>query len=436
MRSFGGPARVRAVRLVQAGTLALLAACSNTQEPPLTPAGGGAAAGQAGAVGTAGGMPITGTAGQPSTAGAAGSSGQSGGAGQSGESGTSGAGTGGDGGGGAAGAAGATGAAGAAGDAGSPPEEPCDKDLEPMPGQDECTAPLKPGDDRLCEFTYNGTTRRFMVYAPPSYDACKPASLVMDCHGATESIEVHTGKEGFNADSPLGYGSSWRRAIQGDNVVVVTPEGVNLYWSQAADAAFLNEVTDMVEAIADIDPEKRYLSGISMGGMITVETACEDAERWRGMVPVAMLSNTCPSLARPMPAMIFHATTDSITSYPDSRALAESMAELNNCQGGPVEDALVFGGPNTGDAAVCFETPPGPGAPDATDPYAVPLVACPPARPESSCVLWDQCDEGVEVVFCTVEAAGQVYGGHLLYTNDTGLNLPALAWPFLKKFQQ
>ena len=34
------------------------------------------------------------------------------------------------------------------------------------------------------------------------------------------------------------------------------------------------------------------------------------------------------------------------------------------------------------------------------------------------------------------QAADQVYGGHLLYNNDTGLSLPALAWPFLKKFQK
>jgi poly(3-hydroxybutyrate) depolymerase len=335
---------------------------------------------------------------------------------------------------GTAGVGGGAGTAGKAGMAGAPAEEPCEKDLEPMAGQDDCTAPLKPGDDRLCELSYNGSTRRYYVYAPPTFNACKPAALVVDCHGASESIEVHVGKEGFRADSPLGYGSSWRRAVQGDNVVVVTPEGVSLRWSQASDAAFLNTVTDRVEMIADIDPEKVYLSGISMGGMITAETACEDAERWRGMVPVAMLTNTCPSLSRPMPAMIFHAETDSITSYAGSRSLAESMAELNNCQNGPIADAMVFGGASSSPDPVCFEMPPGAGSPSAADPYATPLVACPSDRPVSTCTKWDQCDEGVEVVFCTVEAADQIYGGHLLYTNDTGLNLPALAWPFLKKF--
>jgi hypothetical protein len=118
------------------------------------------------------------------------------------------------------------------------------------------------------------------------------------------------------------------------------------------------------------------------------------------------------------------------------RALAADMAELNNCQNGPVADAMVFGGASSSTEPVCFETPPVPGGPDATDPYAVPYAACPSSAPETTCELWDQCDEGVEVVHCTVEAASQVYGGHLLYNNDTGLVLPALAWPFLKKFQK
>ena len=58
---------------------------------------------------------------------------------------------------------------------------------------------------------------------------------------------------------------------------------------------------------------------------------------------------------------------------------------------------------------------------------------CPAARPETKCDLWTECDEGVEVMMCSVNAANQEIGGHILYTNDTGLSLPALAWPFLKK---
>jgi hypothetical protein len=337
-------------------------------------------------------------------------------------------------------AGGAPGSAGSAGTGdpggaggGEAPEQPCAADMMPNPDSaDPCTAPLRPGEDRLCEFSYMGAMRKFYIYAPPSYSSCVPASLILDCHGASESAEVHIGVERFNPDAPLGYGSSWRLAVQGDNAIVVTPEGVGLRWARGSDPAFLNTVADMVEATAMVDPEKRYITGISMGGMITVETGCQDTMRWRGMSPVAMLSNPCTSIDRPIPHIAFHATTDTLTSYEDDEALAHDMAMHNGCD--PTPTTVSYGGPNTSDEVACFAMPYGAGSPDAPDPFAIPLSACPADRPEASCQIWAGCDEGVEVRFCTVPGNNQTLGGHLLYRNDTSLALGPLAWQFFKKF--
>jgi poly(3-hydroxybutyrate) depolymerase len=277
-----------------------------------------------------------------------------------------------------------------------------------------------------------GAMRKFYIYAPPSYSSCAPASMILDCHGASESAEVHIGVERFSADAPLGYGSSWRLAVQGDNAIVVTPEGTGLRWARASDPAFLNTVADMVEATAMVDPEKRYITGISMGGMITVETGCQDTMRWRGMSPVAMLSNPCASIDRPIPHIAFHAMTDQLTSYADDVALADDMVMHNGCD--PTPTTVYYGGPNTSDEVACFATPYGVGSPDAEDPFSIPLSACPADRPEANCKVWTGCDEGVEVRFCTVPGANQQLGGHLLYRNDTSLALGPLAWQFFKKF--
>ncbi len=302
-------------------------------------------------------------------------------------------------------------------------------------GASACTAPLQPGDDRLCEYSLGGKQRKFYVYAPPSFDPSKPATLIVDNHGLSESSEVHIGKSSFSANRPKGYGSGWRRAIQGDNVVVATPQGLNNSWSQQTDIPYLNDVADKVEKMATIDPERVYVTGISMGGMMTFATACADAERWRGMVSIATLSTACPKIARPIPLISFHSETDTLTSYPNDRKGTEAVAKQNNCKRGPTPLAT-FGGANSSPLPFCFKNPPKDGGPDATDPYAIPMAPCPTTAKESTCVQWDECDEGVKVVFCTVSAASQYLGGHLLYTNDTGLNVAVMGWDFLKQFQK
>jgi hypothetical protein len=95
---------------------------------------------------------------------------------------------------------------------------------------------------------------------------------------------------------------------------------------------------------------------------------------------------------------------------------------------------MQYGGSGSSPDPVCFVTPNGIGAPDAKDPYHIPLQPCPTSAKPTTCVSYTQCDDGVEVVFCTVAASSQPLGGHILYNNDTQLDLSAIAWPFLKKF--
>lgn len=168
-----------------------------------------------------------------------------------------------------------------------------------------------------------------------------------------------------------------------------------------------------------------------MSGMQTVATGCDNAKRWRGMAPVAMLTQSCAKHDRPTPTIPFHAMGDTLTSYADDRATMESIAKHNNCKMGPT-DSVNYGGSMSATDPFCVTMSNNVGDPDAADRFTYPLMSC--AGLETKCVSWTGCDEGVEVVFCTVNAMSQPIGGHILYANDSQLALGVVGWNFFKKF--
>src|SRR3974390_183501 len=59
---------------------------------------------------------------------------------------------------------------------------PCTKTVTPSM---DCSAPLAPGDQKYCTLG----TRKYYIYAPKTFDVCKPAALVIDAHGATQTAQ-------------------------------------------------------------------------------------------------------------------------------------------------------------------------------------------------------------------------------------------------------
>ena len=190
---------------------------------------------------------------------------------------------------------------------------------------------------------------------------------------------------------------------------------------------------DQVEKIGNVNPDHVYVTGISMGGMMTVAVGCDNAKRWHGMAPVAMLSQTCSKLERPTPTISFHATGDQLTNYMDDKTNMQKIADFNHCKTGPT-DSVQYGGPMTSMDPYCITMANGVGDPDAPDRFSYPLAACDSSLPATKCVSWTECDDGVEVVFCTVPADKQPIGGHILYANDSHLAIGVVAWEFFKKF--
>ncbi|MEQ9324200.1 MAG: prolyl oligopeptidase family serine peptidase [Polyangiaceae bacterium] len=291
----------------------------------------------------------------------------------------------------------------------------------PVPqGDDPCTAPLAPGTERECVFDFGGVQRRFLVYAPASYDACSPSAVVVDAHGATETAEQHAGLEPFMT-WPNGLGSGWRLVADREGFVVVTPQGIGNQWNPS-DVDFVVEVERMVTTIANVDPERVYLTGISNGGFLSYWTACRDLGVFKGFAPVAGgYSGSC-QVTQAAPLIGFHATGDSIVPYAAGVDGAALWAEALHCNSGP-SPSDSHGGSSSNGKEHCIESM-------GNDQWK--LVACDPALPMATCQSWTDCDGGQRVTFCDVPGESQPVGGHILYFNDTQLSLAAVAWEFFQ----
>lgn len=290
----------------------------------------------------------------------------------------------------------------------------------------ECGGTLQPGDDRKCTVD----SRTYYVYAPANYNPSQPTALVVDAHGAMETAEEHAGRDTeFCANGMCwpGKGSGWRLEadMPGAGFIVITPQGTNNMWRQSDEDFILNAV-EQVKGIANIDPAKVYITGISNGAAMTYWAGCPNTDVFSGMSPVAGGAN-CSSIGKAVPVITFDAQPD--FAYESSVSASDTMVELNNCRSGP-EVWLTVDKNYT--EPVCRNDP------YTTNPKLVPCSSISPAIQPTVCKRWTNCDRGVEVVFCDVApgtshgAANAASDAHILYGNNSYLNLPSLAWRFFK----
>jgi poly(3-hydroxybutyrate) depolymerase len=397
--------------------------------------GGGSGAG--GTLGT-GGSPFNASGGSPSSTGSGGSFPGSSGGGAAGTVGSGGfPAAGGQGQGGIPSEGGSTGVGGTTGTGGqtTAPDDAagtaCTKQITPSM---DCSAPLAPGDDKSCMVG----TRQYYLYAPKNFNVCKPAALVIDAHGATQTAESQLlGTPPFCIGAGTcwnGPGSGWRLEAEAPDggFILVTPSSATSgnTWDPTTDPPVMMQIIDAVKKVATIDPKRIYFTGISNGAELSYWTACANPGVFAGISPNSggvMGGAQCNTLSVPQSDIQFDDMPD--FAFSDSQSTVTNMAKTDNCKEGPIPWKTID---STTTDPICLKDP---------DDNATTLVPCntiTPAVMPTTCQLWDQCDGGTKVVFCQV-AAGILHGaanaaidGHIIYENSTHLNTPSLAWRFFQ----
>jgi polyhydroxybutyrate depolymerase len=243
---------------------------------------------------------------------------------------------------------------------------------------------LSPGNHNL-SLLHDGATRSYIVHVPAKVDGSAPVPLVIDLHGLTSSA---------SAQARL---SGWRQKADEEGFIVVHPQGLNASWNGGDlccgtaqrqgvdDEGFMRALVAQMQKDTCIDAKRVYATGLSNGGAMSHLLACNAADVFAATAPVSMGNGTRPCApSRPISVVMTRGTEDPLVSFnggvfPSAAEDLEQWAELNGCTG-----------------------------------------AAQPA--DGLCQTFTQCNGGVEVKLCAVDA------GHVLYDNAQGFSVPDVVW--------
>jgi polyhydroxybutyrate depolymerase len=302
--------------------------------------------------------------------------------------------------GGAGGAGGGTGTARDAGQGGAPGDADA---AAPSAGCDPSQG-LLPGDYDF-KLTHDGVEYGYLVHVPAGYDPAARTPLVLNWHGLTSSAAQ---QRFFSAMNPV---------ADAHRFIVVYPNSPDGSWNAGACCAFLSPDRDdvgfalaLIEEMkgrACVDDRRVYSTGMSNGGYMSHRLACEHADVFAAVAPVAgtLSIDTCAP-SRPIAVMHFHGTADKNVPY-DGDGIKKAASVPETMQAWADRDGC---------------------APQPTVTFA---------QDDATCETWTGCDGGVEVTLCTFEGEGHCWPGQAFCpfgAATTTLNASEEAAKFFERF--
>lgn len=197
-------------------------------------------------------------------------------------------------------------------DGGNPSDPPSDS-----PQQVACEGMTTQPLDATWTLTVGSRTRTARVHVPASYDPSTPTPVVFDVHGRTQ-----------NASQQMNLSKSIAKS-DAAGFIAIYPESATspTAWNSGSccdpastgdvdDTGFMTALLDEAEAKLCVDRKRVYMMGMSNGGYESHRIACELADRFAAVGPVAgllLFSGCAPS--RPIPVMMVNGTSDQLSQY-------------------------------------------------------------------------------------------------------------------------
>ena len=165
----------------------------------------------------------------------------------------------------------------------------------------------------------DGKLRRYVVYVPYDYDPKQPWPLILFLHGAGER-----GDDGLK-ESAVGIGQAIRMNPDRFPAIVVMPQCPdNIWWDRALDDVKM--VLDRTRAEYNTDPNRIYLTGLSMGGFGTWIYGAMEIDTFAALMPICGGGKIedAAKLAK-VPIWAFHGGADDTVKPEESRKMVEAV---------------------------------------------------------------------------------------------------------------
>jgi polyhydroxybutyrate depolymerase len=193
--------------------------------------------------------------------------------------------------------------------------------------------PLTPGNSTRT-LTHSGRERSYIVHVPPAYDSSRPSPVVLVFHGGGGNAE--------NIDKTTHFNKQADEA----GFLVVYPNGTGklkdtlLTWNGGTccgyavennvdDVGFVRLLLSDLRTVASVDEKRIYATGLSNGGIMSYRLACDAADIFAAVAPVAGTQNYAAcSPSGPVSVLHIHGTGDEHLPY-DGGAGAKSLAGVD-----------------------------------------------------------------------------------------------------------
>lgn len=243
---------------------------------------------------------------------------------------------------------------------------------------------------RPAALDFGGLVRTYELHIPPG--VTRPSALVVNLHAA--------GATGRDQAALTHYDA----VADAHGFAVVYPDGIDMSWADGRgasvpdrqgvdDVGFISALVSKLLSDYGISPGRVFITGLSAGAFMANRLACDRADLFAAIAPVAgtLGSNVSCAPARPVSVLASYGTADPIVPFDggpmvgrggasdilSAPAMVQRWRQLNGCADAPLQNSLAPSGDGT----------------------------------QTDRITFPQCAPGGEVVFMRVDGGGHTWPG-------------------------